>query len=213
MDKPRIPRTKAQKGAFWATGTLVLCGAFSIYSNVRSGQIEAENIIVSVFPPIVSFFASHLISYFSPRNIGQKLIVWGGMGLVVLFSMIGSGWHIVENTARLGQPIYVAIMYVFITDMPMLLAGVIIATKVSTTVKTDTTVQKSQSTPKKAVAAKATNAPQTPTAPVKRATPAKATTPAKRTSRAKAPQEAEPAFSSKAEDISMDSFEQDMLKA
>jgi hypothetical protein len=130
MANSAIPRTKTQKARAWATSTLVVCGAFSIWANVRSGQVLAENVIVSVLPPVVAFLTSHLVSYFSPRQMGHKVMVWGGFGLIILFSMYGSGWHIYTYVSENGQHWTTAIIYVFIVDAPMLLAGVILIEKV-----------------------------------------------------------------------------------
>lgn len=210
MDKPRMPRTKAQKGKTWATATLVICGAYSIYANVRSGQLAYDNVVTSAFPPIVAFLSSHLISYFNPASKGMKTVIYGGFGLIAVISMYGSGYHIVEFAMHSGQPFQTALAYVFMTDAPMLLAAGILIEKVTTS-KTTTVGSKQTVTPKpaqtvpaKAVAAKATNSTVQPKAPAKRqskATPAKV---AKAT-------KAVPAF--KEPDISMDTFEKDMLNA
>lgn len=156
-----MPKTRHQSGRMWATLTLVICGAFSLFANVRSGMLAMEPIIVSIFPPIVAFASSHLISYYNPQTKWTKAIVYGGFGLVCTFAMIGSGKHIVDTVVRAGQPFEIAVIYIFMTDMPMLLAAGILVTKVSTS-KTTT---------------KAEN----------RTSPAKATTPAKKTVPAKAP--------------------------
>lgn len=167
MSKERVPLTKHQKGRRWATATLVICGAFSIYANVRSGQFEAEPIVVSVFTPIVAFLSSHLITYFSPKTKGAKFMIYGGFGLITLFAMMGSGWHIVETVQRAGQNHYIAIIYVFITDAPMLLAAAILIEKVptgrNTTVKvpTPTASAKPKTTPKRTPAKKATSPAKT----------------------------------------------------
>jgi hypothetical protein len=124
--------TRHQKGRRWATLTLVLCGAFSLWANVRSGNLGTENIVISAFPPIVAFATSHLIGYFNPRKMGQKVLVWGGMGSVMVFAMIGSGTHIADTVIKEGQPWYIGIVYIFITDAPMLLAGAILVEKVPT---------------------------------------------------------------------------------
>jgi hypothetical protein len=44
--------------------------------------------------------------------------------------MIGSGTHIVDTVVKSGQHQAIAIIYVFIVDAPMLLAGVILIEKV-----------------------------------------------------------------------------------
>lgn len=159
----KIPTTKHQKGRAWATATLVICGAFSIWANVRSGQLAAENVVVSVFPPIVAFLTSHLISYFSPKNNLQKILVWGGMGLIMVAAMIGSGTHITETVMRTGQSMKIGLVYVFFTDAPMLLAGIILVIKVPTTqtvAKPVTPREKPQSTqPAKKAATPAKRAP------------------------------------------------------
>jgi hypothetical protein len=187
MAKPRIPRTKAQKGKFWATVTLLVCGAFSIFANVRSGRLESESVVVSVMPPVVAFLSSHLISYFSPRNLVGKILVYGVGGLIAIFAMYGSGWHIVEFVVRTGQPWTTAVSYVFITDAPMLLAAAILIEKVSTARSDANAANRTTTTPK----TKATT-------PVKQAPPAKATVAAKTTKppakRAVAPKTTVPTF-------------------
>lgn len=187
MAKPRIPRTKAQKGKFWATMTLLVCGAFSLFANVRSGRLESESVIVSGLPPVVAFFTSHLISYFSPRNLVGKVLVYGVGGLIALCAMYGSGWHIYEFVVRTGQPWTTAISYIFITDAPMLLAAAILIEKVPTVRSVTTETNRTTTTPK----TKATT-------PVKQASPAKATVAAKTTKppakRAVAPKPVVPTF-------------------
>lgn len=161
----RIPRTRHEKGRFWASVTLFLCGAFSIWANVRSGQLHTENVIVSVWPPIVAFLSSHLISYFSPKTKGMKAVVYGGFGLISLISMYGSGYHIVETVVATGQPWQTAIAYIFMTDAPMLLAAGILVQKVPTSASVTNRT-------KVATPAKQTTA----TVPAKKTTPAKTTT-------------------------------------
>jgi hypothetical protein len=161
-----MPRTRTQKGKAWATATLVICGAFSIWANIRSGQFLAENIIVSGFPPIVAFVTSHLISLFNPRKVLSKVMIYGGFGLVCLVAMYGSGWHIYTYALENGQHWSAAVSYVLMTDTPMLLAAAILATKVPTT--------QTQPTPTK----------RTP--PIKKATTPRAASPVKKaTTRAK----------------------------
>lgn len=174
MAKLSIPRTKSEKGRMWATVTLLICGAYSLWANVRSGQFAMENLVTSAMPPVVAFLSSHLIGYFSPRRIATKLLIWGIGGVIMVFAMIGSGTHIVEYVVRNGQPFQIALIYVFITDAPMLLAGAILLQKVPTTAapakRTIETTVANQS--KTASVPKATQ-------PAKKATPAKRTTPSK----------------------------------
>lgn len=169
MANTKIPRTRQQRGETWATAALVICGAFSIWANVRSGQLQAENVVVSVFPPIVAFVVSHLISYFNPRTKWGKGLVYGVGGLIAMFAMYGSGYHIVETVMHTGQPLQTAISYIFITDAPMLLAAVILAEKMGTARETTNRT-----------------IPTTKTVPAKKASPAKVTNPAKTTPPTKA---------------------------
>lgn len=166
-NKGSNPTTRHQKGKRWATFTLLICGAFSLWANVRSGQINAESVIVSVFPPIVAFVVSHLIAYFNPRKTVQYVGVYGILGSICAIAMYGSGWHIFDYVIRTGQHWTTGIAYIFITDAPMLVAAAILVMKVPTT----TTVTKQTSPAKVAVS---------PTAPIpaKTATPAKTTKPA-----------------------------------
>jgi len=180
LRKSDNPLTRHQKGKRWATATLVFCGAFSIWANVRSGQMNMESAIASVVPPIVAFLTSHLISYFSPTKVGHKVLVWGGFGLVTLVAMYGSGWHIFDYVVQTGQHWSTAISYVFITDAPMLFAAAVLVQKVSTS----QTKASTASPAKVATAPKRTSAPKKTTAP-------KATKPTI------VPNLPEPAFSSK----------------
>ncbi len=206
MDKPGIPSTRTQKGRAWATATLLTCGVFSLYANVRSGQLYRDSVIVSVLPPVVAFLSSHLISYFSPRTKWTKAFVYGGFGLICLFAMYGSGWHIVDFVTKAGQHWTTAIIYVFITDAPMLLAAGILIERVSTTRTTTTKTEPVKATEpaKKATPVKAVAKPQTTPVPPKPAT--------KRTSRAKAAATQEPDKPA-VPDILLDPFEKDMLRA
>ena len=206
MDKPRMPHTRTQKGKGWATLTLIACGAFSLWANVRSGMLSRDSIVVSVLPPVVAFLTTKLIAYLSPKTKWTKTLVYGGFGLITLVAMYGSGFHIVEFVMKTGQPWLTAISYVFIADAPMLLAAAVLVAKVpmqvsqakpATETKPTPTPKPVKAAPAKTVAPKATNAPQK-------------AVPAKRTSRAT---KAQPAFSNKAEEISMDEFEQNMLTA
>lgn len=153
--------------------------------------MNAESIITSVFPPIVAFLSSHLISYFSPTKIGQRILVWGIGGIIMTIAMYGSGWHIYDYVARTGQHWTTAISYIFITDAPMLLAAVILVDKVPTAKTATNTVKAPVKAQKATSPAKATKPP------VKRTTPAKVATPAK---------SAKP-------DIFSDPLEKDMLTA
>lgn len=133
MAKLSIPRTRQQNGRMWASLTIVLCGAFSIYANVRSGQINRDSIIVSVVPPIVAYVTSHLIGYFGQnKSKTLKRVIYGGFGAICVIAMYASGWHIFDFVLQTGQHWTTAISYVFITDAPMLLAAGILVEKVST---------------------------------------------------------------------------------
>lgn len=192
-DKPPVTRT--EKGKRWATATLVFCGMFSIWANVRSGQMNTESVIVSIVPPIVAFLTSHLISYKNPRTIGQKVLIWGILGLIMIFAMYGSGWHIFDYVVKTGQHWTTGIVYIFITDAPMLVAATILVQKVPSTAQTSTNRTKAT-----ASVAKATTAAKKTTAP-------KATQAAKRTNATKSTK------TPNVPDIMMDPFEKDMLTA
>ena len=162
MAKPRIPHTKAQKGRMWATVTLLVCGTFSLYANVRSGSFAQDSVIVSAFPPVVAFLSSHLISYFNPKTIWTKVTVYGGFGFISVIAMYGSGYHIVEFVTHTGQPWTTAISYIFMADAPMLLSAGILITKVTTSQSaTETGKTTNRTTPaKKTTPAKVANAPK-----------------------------------------------------
>ena len=131
--KPTTPRTKTQKARFWATVTLVLCGSYSIWANVSSGRANHDSVVVSVLPPIVAFCLSHLIGYLNPKTRFQKILVWAGFGLSLLFAFIASGYHIWEKSYETGQPWYIALTYPFLSDIPMIFAAVALVQKVPAT--------------------------------------------------------------------------------
>lgn len=199
----QMPHTRTQKGKGWATLTLFICGAFTLWANVRSGQLHADNIVVSAFPPVVAFMTTKLIAYFSPRTIWTKGFVYGGFGLITTFAMYGSGYHIIDTVVKAGQPWQTAIAYVFISDAPMLLAAALLVQKVPMTQTSAKPTEETSQTP----AAKPVKA-----APVK-TTPPKTTTPAKRTTPAKSTKAAKSTTPAKLPDITMDPFERDMLNA
>lgn len=193
-----IPKTRHQKGHNWATGTLLFCGAFSLYTNVRSGQIATEPVIISAFPPIVAFLSSKLIAYFNPRGWVAKLFVYGGFGIICVISMGASGFHIVDTVMRNGQSWYVGLMYIFITDAPMLLAAGILVQKVPTTINRTEPDKKIQTV-------------VTPAIPATKTTPAKTTKPAtKRTAPTKT---TKPSQTAPKANILDDPLERDMLTA
>lgn len=208
MDKPRMPRTRAQKGRLWATATLVVCLSFSLWANVESGRFEAKSIAVSAMPPIVAFFCSHLISYFAPRTKLMKTVIYGGFGAITAFAMYGSGYHIINFVMSTGQPWETAISYVFITDAPMLLAAGILIEKVTTARSATAPAKQATTAPVKTTAPnpKVTTVAKTTTAP--KAT--KATTPAKAAKAAKA---TVPVFKAPIPDIKDDVREEEMLSA
>lgn len=94
----------------------------------------------------------------------MKTVIYGGFGTVVVFAMIGSGLHIVDTAMRAGQPFQIALMYVVITDLPMLLAAVILIEKV-TTAKTTTEVTTAKLPAKRTTPAKKTTAKKATTTP------------------------------------------------
>ena len=101
----------------------------------------------------------------------MKTVIYGGFGLICAFAMYGSGWHIVDFVSRNGQHWTTAVIYVFITDAPMLLAAGILIEKVTTAkITTKQTAPAKRTTPAKAtVAAKSTK----PKVPAKRTTSTK----------------------------------------
>jgi hypothetical protein len=130
--KPRIPLTRLQKGKRYALLTLILTGGYSTYANVRSGAFNAEPIVTSVAPTFVFFLTVHLLSYFNPKDRIQRVLVYGGLGLVTLVAFGISGFHIWELTVRNGQHWIVALFYPFIVDVPSAIATAILIQKVST---------------------------------------------------------------------------------
>lgn len=198
--KAALPHTRTQKGKGWATLTLLACATFSLWANVRSGQLYRDSIVVSVMPPIVAFLTTKLIAYLSPRTTWTKALVYGGFGLITVVAMYGSGWHIVEYVHSTGQPWATAVSYVFITDAPMLLAAGVLVQKVPMT--------QNRTEPAKVVAP-----PQAPKATKATATPAKRTTPAKAAKATKATVPPVPAFKAPVPDIMDDKREKEMLNA
>jgi hypothetical protein len=199
--KAALPHTRTQKGKGWATLTLLACATFSLWANVRSGQLYRDSIVVSVMPPIVAFCTTKLIAYFSPRTKWTKALIYGGFGLITVVAMYGSGWHIVEYVHSTGQPWATAVSYVFITDAPMLLAAGVLVQKVPMT--------QSRTEPAKVV-----QPPQAPPQPpAKKTAPAKRTTPAKATKATKAAKPTVPSFKAPIPSITDDALEKEMLNA
>jgi len=153
-----------------------------------------ESVIVSVFPPIVAFATSHLISYFNPRKTGHRVLIWGIGGIVLLFAMYGSGWHIWDYVIKTGQHWTTGIAYIFITDVPMLLAAVILVEKVST-------------------AQTAANRQEMPTTVRAQPKAQKATSPAKQTTTTKRTPAPKRQVAPKVADIMSDPLEKEMLSA
>lgn len=185
--------TATKAGRKWATATLAICGAFTIWAQYDWPGIPhwVVSVIVAVFPPIVSFVTSHIVSYLNPKTKWTKALVYGGFGAIILSAMTGSAVHIFRTVTEAGQPWYSALTYVFMSDAPMLLAGVVLSLKVTgTTARVNRTIEtkdveapKVEVTPKKVVPAKTTKPA------VKKTTPAKTTKPSQAVP--------EPAFSSK----------------
>lgn len=164
---PKPPVTRYQKGRRWATVTLAVCGLFSMYANVRSGNLALENVLWSGFPPLVLFLTVHVISYLSPRSKVSKALVYGGLGFVVLVAFGGSGWHIVTEALAHGQTWYTAWTYPFIADIPSLMCAAVLA--------------------KRDVRAERAEIPQVVTQPAQRTSPAKKTSTTKKTTAQKTP--------------------------
>lgn len=194
--------TATKSGRRWATATLAICGLFTIWAQYDWPFMPdwVRTVVVAVFPPVVSFVGSHLVSYMRPKNTSQKVLVWGGFGLIILCAMIGSATHILNTVMQAGQPWYSAITYIFMADAPMLLAGVVLSIKVTGTTQRTTQAKETVT----AIPAKATPAPKK-AAPVKSTKPVvKAPTVRKSTK----PSQTVPKFS-----ISDDKEEMEMLNA
>lgn len=150
------PTTRYQKGRRWATSTLALCGLFSLYANVRFATFTVESVIWSGFPAFVLFMTIHVISYINPKTALFKGLVWFGLGFVTIVAFGASGYHIVTEAMKNGQPFYTALCYPFLADIPSLMCAAIL-------------VQKDTSRTQ----------PAQPTQPAKKTTPAKKATPRK----------------------------------
>lgn len=174
------PPTRYQKGRRWATITLAICGTFSLYANVRSGVFTLESVIWSGFPPLVLFMTVHVISYLSPRSKPIKVLVWLGLGFVVIVAFGASGYHIVTQAMQNGQPWYTALCYPFLADIPSLMCAAILVKKdtvTRTTTKEPEVVQTAPTPAKRTTPAKKTVPAKTTKPPAKKATPAKVTKP------------------------------------
>lgn len=194
FSKERKPLTRFQKGRRWSTWTLVLTGLFSIWFNVRSGEIAPEPIAFSAMPVVVLFLTIHLITYLNPRKWLMKALVYIGLGIVVAVAFGMSGYHLYSEAVHNGQPWLIAISYPFIVDVPSVISAVILVEKVPTS-----QVSTISAKPVKAVA------------PVKAAKAAPTT--AKRTSSPKAKPPAKPAVQFIPPNPMMDPREKDMLTA
>lgn len=199
----KTPTTRYQKGRRWATVTLAVCGLFSMYANVRSGQLALESIIWSGFPPLVLFLTVHVISYLSPRSRVSKGLVYGGLGFVVLVAFGGSAYHIVEQAMQHGQPWYTALTYPFIADIPSLMCAAVLA-KRDVRAERAEMPQERATQPKVATQAKKTTPPKSAQSP-KATKPAQTAKPV-----AKAPQVSKAAHN---EEIFSDPLEAEMLNA
>lgn len=193
MANGKIPASRAKKGRRWATATLVLTGLFSIWFNVRSGQIATEPVLMSVMPVVVLFLTIHLITYLNPRTKLHKVLIYGGLGLVTIVAFGMSGYHLFTQALHNGQPVLIAITYPFIVDVPSVISAVILVEKVP--------VERSSAN---------RTQPTKATVPVKKATTAKA--PTKATSKPKTASPAKPSTPS-TPDIFSDPIEKDMLLA
>lgn len=152
------PLTTYQKGRRWAFWTVVATGAFSAFSNVRSGKIEAEPIAYSVFPLFALFLAIHLIGYLNPKTKFRKGLVYVGLGITALVAFGMSGFHIYEQASRNGQPFLIALFYPFVVDFPSMIAAVVL-TKKDVSLPNRTNGAKTEQAPAKVpTAAKATKA-------------------------------------------------------
>jgi hypothetical protein len=173
--------TATKSGRRWATTTLVVCGLFTIWAQYDWSFVPdfAVPIIVAVFPPIVSFVSSHLISYLNPKTKWTKTFVYGGFGAVIASAMTGSALHILRTVHDAGQPWHTAWTYVFMADAPMLLAASVLAIKVTgTATKTNRTTETKSAETETVVAAPKKVTPTKTTKPAARkTTPAKSTKP------------------------------------
>lgn len=172
FSKEKKPVTRYQKGRRWSTWTLVLTGLFSIWFNVRSGQIAPEPILMSAMPVVVLFLTIHLISYLNPQKALHKVLVYAGLGIVVAVAFGMSGYHLYSEAIKNGQPWFIAISYPFIVDVPSVISAVILVERVPTAQVNKTRTEAA----KRTVPAKAAKAAQ-PAA--KRTSAPKAKTPAK----------------------------------
>jgi hypothetical protein len=111
---------------------LVLTGLFSIWFNVRSGEIAPEPIAFSAMPVIVLFLTIHLITYLNPRKWLMKALIYFGLGLVTAVAFGMSGYHLYSEAVANGQPWLIAITYPFIVDVPSVISAVILVEKVPT---------------------------------------------------------------------------------
>lgn len=194
------PTTRYQKGRRWATATLAFCSLFSMYANVRSGQISVESVLWSAAPPTVLFLTVHVISYLTPKSRIRKALVWFGLGFVTIVAFGASGYHIVTQAMENGQPWYTALCYPFLLDIPSLMCAAVLVTKDKVTqaaqIVQAVAIPATVPTPPKATPARANAA--------KRATPAKTTKPAVKASPAKTTKPSQktptPTFSAKVED-------------
>lgn len=171
---PKPTTTRYQKGRRWATVTLAVCGAFSMYANVRSGDITLEGALWSGFPPLVLFLTVHVISYLSPRSRMSKALVYGGLGFVVIAAFAGSGFHIFEQAVQHGQPPLMALSYPLIVDIPSLMCAAILAKRdvkaesvenrqlAASQAKATQTAAKKANPPKKATVPQKANKPPKP---------------------------------------------------
>ena len=139
---------------------LLYCGAFSIYANVRSGQIEMEPVIISITPPIVAFLTSKLIAYFNPSSRIGKIAVYGGFGVICAISMLASAFHIIDTVDRNGQDWRIGLLYVFHDRCTNATRSRNSGTKDTTTLTAQST-QKPQVTQPVTVPAKKTTASKT----------------------------------------------------
>jgi len=158
-------------GRWWASGSIIYCGAFSIWANVTYGEIRLDNVIASVFPVGVLWLNSHMMGYFLPPTKLGKFGVFTGLGIVLIVAFVVSGWHIVTKTMESGQPDIIAWLYPFLADWPIFVAFLILIKRVETDIATKTAPSRAKAA-KKAVPAKVTPAPKA-TIPAKRTTPAK----------------------------------------
>jgi hypothetical protein len=150
-----------QRGKFWASATILFCGAYSVWANVTFSQIRFDYVVASVFPVGVLWLTSHTVGYYAGKGRGW---IYAGLGLILSVSFYVSGFHIVDKTIHSGQPWYVAVFYPVLADFPIVVAFLILIRRMETTTvpvkETQTVIIPTKVTSPAKSAPKATPAPK-----------------------------------------------------